>query len=117
MAFALDHTLFLVAAVGLWGGLLAFSPDPSQRRGASLGPCPQNQWLGRVAPEGRLLDSPADSNGALAGARVEKLLVDVGDEIKAGQVVALLDTIGVRAAAVIEAKAKSRGGQGENSPR
>jgi HlyD family secretion protein len=44
--------------------------------------------------------------GALAGARVDQLLVTVGDEVKAGQIVAILDTQRSRAATVLEAKAK-----------
>jgi HlyD family secretion protein len=44
--------------------------------------------------------------GALAGARVDQLVVAVGDEVKAGQIVAILDTRRSRAAAVLEATAK-----------
>jgi len=53
---------------------------------------------------------------ALAGARVEELLVEVGDETEAGQVVAILDTNRIRAAAVAEAKAKVEVAR-RNSPR
>ncbi|MBX6313058.1 MAG: biotin/lipoyl-binding protein [Isosphaeraceae bacterium] len=42
----------------------------------------------------------------LGGSRVEKLLVEVGDRVEAGQIVAILDTRDRRAALVDEAKAK-----------
>src|SRR5882724_9164093 len=82
-------TLLLpVAAVGLWGGLRAFSPDPPSSPGSEPRSLPARiSALGRVAPEGEVvLIAPPIQTGALAGARVEQLLVDVGDEIKAGQV-------------------------------
>jgi HlyD family secretion protein len=44
--------------------------------------------------------------GSSAGARVDQLLVTVGDEVKAGQTVAILDTQQSRAAIVLEAKAR-----------
>src|SRR6266850_1070583 len=102
-------TLLLpVAAFGLWRGLRAFSGDPSQSPGSEPRSLPARiSALGRVAPEGEVvLIAPPIQTGALAGARVEQLLVDVGDELKAGQVVAILDTNRSRAAAVLEAKAK-----------
>src|SRR5438105_13195541 len=100
--------LFLVAAVGLWGGLRAFSPDPSQSPGSEPRSLPARiSALGRVAPEGEVVSIAAPiQTGALAGARIEQLLVDVGDEVRAGQVVAILDTKRSRAAAVLEARAK-----------
>src|SRR6266850_4702717 len=102
-------TLLLpVAAVGLWGGLRAFSPHPSQSAGTEPRSLPARiSALGRLAPDGEVISiAPPTQTGTLAGARVEQLFVDVGDEIKAGQVVAILDTNRSRAAAVIEAKAK-----------
>ena len=100
--------LFPVAAVGLWGGLRAFSPHPSQSAGTEPRSLPARiSALGRLAPEGEVISiAPPTQTGTLAGARVEQLFVDVGDEIKAGQVVAILDTNLSRAAAVLEAKAK-----------
>ena len=102
-------TLLLpVAAFGLWRGLRAFSRDPSQSPGSEPRSLPTRiSALGRVAPEGEVVSITAPiQTGALAGARVEQLLVDVGDEIQAGQVVAILDTNRSRAAAVVEVKAK-----------
>ena len=102
-------TLLLpVAAFGLWTGLRAFSRDPSQSPGSEPRSLPARiSALGRVAPEGEVVSITAPiQTGALAGARVEQLLVDVGDETKAGQVVAILDTNRSRTAAVLEARAK-----------
>src|SRR5260370_40418771 len=100
--------LFPVAAIGLWRGLRTFSPDPSQSPGTEPRSLPARiSALGRLAPEGEVISiAPPTQTGTLAGARVEQLFVDVGDEIKAGQVVAILDTNLSRAAAVLEAKAK-----------
>jgi HlyD family secretion protein len=42
----------------------------------------------------------------MTGARVDLLLVGVGDDVKAGQVIAILDTQRSRAATVLEAKTK-----------
>jgi len=60
-----------------------------------------------LAPEGEVIGvAPPTLTGALVGARVDQLLVAVGDEVKAGQIVAVLDTKQSRAATVLEAKAK-----------
>ncbi|MBI1346277.1 biotin/lipoyl-binding protein [bacterium] len=57
--------------------------------------------LGRLTPEGDVISvAPPTPTGAMSGARVEKLLVSVGDEVKVGQVLALLDTHRGRAASV-----------------
>ena len=108
MAFALDNTFVPGRCGGTLGGLRAFSPDPPSSPGSEPRSLPARiSALGRVAPEGEVvLIAPPIQTGALAGARVEQLLVDVGDETEAGQVVAILDTNRIRAAAVAEAKAK-----------
>jgi HlyD family secretion protein len=63
--------------------------------------------LGRLAPEGEVVSvAPPTSAGTVAASRVDELLVAVGDEVKAGQVVAILHTRRSRLAAVLEAKAK-----------
>ena len=100
--------LFPVAAVGLWGGLRAFSPHPSRSAGTEPRSLPARiSALGRLAPEGEVIGvAPPTLTGALAGVRVDQLLVTVGDEVKAGQIVAVLDTKQSRAATVLEAKAK-----------
>jgi len=58
---------------------------------------------GRLAPEGEVIAVAPGS--AADGGRVDRLLVAVGDRVQAGQVVAVLDTYGRRAAAVREARA------------
>jgi HlyD family secretion protein len=60
-----------------------------------------------LSPSGEVVSvAPPTPVGAIAAPRVDQLLVAVGDAIKAGQVVAILDTQRSRAAAVLEAKAK-----------
>src|SRR5438093_12706684 len=96
-------TLLLpVAAFGLWRGLRAFSRDPSQSPGSEPRSLPARiSALGRLAPEGEVIGvAPPTLTGALAGVRVDQLLVTVGDEVKAGQIVAVLDTKQSRAATV-----------------
>jgi HlyD family secretion protein len=60
--------------------------------------------LGRLAPEGEVIALAPGS--AADGGRVDRLLVDVGDRLGAGQLVAILDTYPRRDAAVREAAAK-----------
>lgn len=58
--------------------------------------------LGRLEPRGEVihLSAPTSSQGN----RVDRLLVQEGDRIKAGQVIAILDSYGERQAALAEAK-------------
>jgi HlyD family secretion protein len=57
--------------------------------------------LGRLTPESDVISiAPPTPTGAMSGARVEKLLVSVGEEVRAGQVVAILDTHRGREASV-----------------
>ena len=63
--------------------------------------------LGRLSPEGEVIAvAPPTPTGLVAETRVERLMVSVGDEVKVGQVVAILDTNRSRTAIVLEAKAK-----------
>ena len=50
--------------------------------------------------------APPTLIGASAGTRVDRILVRVGDEVEAGQIIAILDTQRSRAATVLEANAK-----------
>jgi len=99
--------LVLSAAGGLWGGVRALSLDSPQPP-AEPRPLPARvSALGRLAPEGEVVAvAPPTPTGTLAGARVEQLLVAVGDEVKVGQVVAILDTRRSRDATVFEGNAK-----------
>jgi HlyD family secretion protein len=65
--------------------------------------------LGRLEPRGTVLQlaPPAGNDGA----RVERLLVAEGDDVTAGQVVAVLDLYDRRQAAVAEAKARVYGAE------
>src|SRR5271165_1648026 len=60
--------------------------------------------LGRLAPQGEVI-KVAPVSGA-DGGRVDKLLVDVGNRVQAGQVVAILDPYRRREAAVMQAQAQ-----------
>ena len=102
-------TLLLpVAAVGLWAGFRALPLEPAQGPSSEPRSLPARvSALGRLSPEGEVVAvAPPTPTGTLAGARIEQLLVRVGDEVKVGQVVVILDTHRSRAAAVLEAKAK-----------
>lgn len=59
--------------------------------------------LGRLEPRGRLLRITAASGNE--GACIEKLLVDEGNDVVAGQVLAILDNHARREAALLEARA------------
>jgi len=98
--------LFLVAAVGLWGGLRAFSRTRRSRRERPRS-LPEESVRWARGPRGEVVSiAPPIQTGALAGARVEKLLVDVGDENKSrNRSSRFLTPIGV-GPRVIEAKAK-----------
>jgi HlyD family secretion protein len=88
----------------------AVTPSP----GASPAPSPvpravpaRVSALGRLAPEGEVVSVASPTlAGNSAASRVDQLLVAVGDEVKAGQIVAILDTQHSRRATVLEAKAK-----------
>jgi HlyD family secretion protein len=101
--------LLLPIAVGGYGGAL-YTPSlhPSQPSTPVRRSLPARvSALGRLAPEGEVVAvAPPTLIGASAGTRVDQVLVTVGDEVKAGQIVAILDTQRSRAATVLEAKAK-----------
>ncbi|MEM6754243.1 MAG: efflux RND transporter periplasmic adaptor subunit [Cyanobacteria bacterium P01_C01_bin.38] len=59
--------------------------------------------LGRLEPKGEVIELSAPSMGA-EGSRVEKLLVNVGDNVKTDQVIAILDSRDKLMAAFKEAK-------------
>ncbi len=58
---------------------------------------------GRIAPQGEVIDLGPPTG--MDGVRVEKLLVDEGDAVKAGDVIAVLDTFHRRETALQEAEA------------
>jgi HlyD family secretion protein len=100
--------ILLIAVGGFWGALYALPLDPSRPSAFERRSLPARvSALGRLAPEGEVVAvAPPTLIGASAGTRVDQLLVTVGDEVKAGQIVAILDTQRSRAATVLEAKAK-----------
>lgn len=60
--------------------------------------------LGRLEPLGNVIRLTAPSSGQ--GNRVERLLVEAGDRVQAGQVIAILDSYPQRQAALAEAEAQ-----------
>jgi HlyD family secretion protein len=97
-----------IAGTGLLASSHALSRDSTQIQPSQATPVlARVSALGRLAPEGEVVEvAPPTQAGSIAGARVDQLLVKVGDEVRLGQVVAVLDTQASRAASVLEAKAK-----------
>ncbi len=102
--------LWIVAAVFLVGGLGAYALWRSQsshtQTAQTAGTAPKIQTvtaLGYLEPRGKVikLSAPSTSGGA---SRVEQLLVKQGDAVKAGQVIAILDSRDRLRAALVEAQ-------------
>jgi len=98
-------SLPLLAAGGAWGafqGAAVLRPpaQPIEMRALAIGV----SALGRLSPQGEVI-KVAPVSGA-DGGRVDRLLVDVGQWVKAGQVVAILDPYRRREAAVLQAQAQ-----------
>ena len=96
--------VLVVPAAGLYVtlGSPALHPDVKPRAARPAPPIGVSASA-RLAPEGEVIAVAPGS--AADGGRVDRLLVAVGDRVRAGQVVAVLDTYRRRAAAVHEAKA------------
>ena len=95
----------VLAAGGAWGAtkvapLLRPAEEPIEPRVIPIGV----SALGRLAPHGEVI-KVAPVSGA-DGGRVDRLLVEVGDWVKAGQVVAILDPYRRREASVQQAQAQ-----------
>ena len=102
-------TLLLpITVVGYYRGLNGLSVEPTQSHPLEPRSLPARvSALGRLSPAGEVVSvAPPTPAGAIAAPRIDQLLVTVGDDIKAGQVVAILDTRRSRAATVLEARAK-----------
>jgi HlyD family secretion protein len=94
-----------LAAGGAWGAsrvaqLMRPAEQPIEPRAIPIGV----SALGRLAPHGEVI-KVAPVSGA-DGGRVDRLLVDVGKWVQAGQVVAILDPYRRREAAVLQAQAE-----------
>jgi HlyD family secretion protein len=98
-------TVPALAAGGAWGAtrvapLLKPAEEHVEPRAIAIGV----SALGRLAPHGEVI-KVAPVSGA-DGGRVDRLLVNVGDWVKAGQVVAILDPYRRREASVQQAQAQ-----------
>ena len=88
-----------------WGATRVGAAAAARRRAhRAAGDPDRRERLGRLAPHGEVI-KVAPVSGA-DGGRVDRLLVDVGDWVKAGQVVAILDPYRRREAAVQQAQAQ-----------
>lgn len=67
--------------------------------------------LGRLEPLGKVIRLAQPSGNE--GARVEELLVEEGDDVTAGQIVARLDTFARKQALVVEAEARAAAARGK----
>jgi HlyD family secretion protein len=62
--------------------------------------------VGRLEPRGEVIKLSAPSSGLAPSSRIQRLLVKEGEEVKQGQIVAILDNRDTQIAALEEAKAK-----------
>lgn len=92
-----------VVALGAGYGLVRsrFAP-PADPAPAPAAPAPTVTALGRLEPQGTVIQLSAPSSSS--GSRVEQLLVQVGDRVEAGQVVAILDSRDRLQAAYLQAQ-------------
>jgi HlyD family secretion protein len=88
-----------------WNGWAVQRAEPAIPEVRALPP--RVSALGRLAPEGEVVSvAPPSTRGTSSGGRVDELLVDVGDQVTAGQAVAYLDTRRSSAAVLLEARAR-----------
>jgi HlyD family secretion protein len=62
--------------------------------------------VGRLEPRGEVIKLSAPSSGLAPSSRIQRLLVKEGEEVKQGQIVAILDNRDTQIASLEEAKAK-----------
>ena len=103
--------LLVIAALIVFGGIGAYTVWRSHFSGARTAQPPKNAIpkiqtvtaLGYLEPQGKIikLSAPTSSGGT---SRVEQLLVKQGDRVKAGQVIAILDSRDRLQAALVEAQ-------------
>jgi len=103
-AYARRSRIRATAALVVAGSLFAAGRAAAEPAAAVPSPAP-----GRVGALGRL--EPKDGVLRLAGPSlmsvvVDRLLVDEGDQVEAGQIIALLDEVAIREAAVAQTRAQ-----------
>jgi len=94
-----------IAALAVAAGLLVMGRAAAEPADAAVAaPAPQRVGaLGRLEPKDGVLRVAGPS---LMSVVVQRLLVDEGDRVEAGQVIALLDEVAIREAAVAQARAQ-----------
>lgn len=85
-----------LAGLGLWRlSQLASSPESSPQAAELASPAPTEPpavtALGRLSPQGEVIKVSAASS-SMEGSRIEELRVEEGDKVRAGQVIAVLDS-------------------------
>lgn len=104
-------TIFCFVGLGFGGWFLTLKlATPLEAKPVAAQPAPTKartvSALGRLEPEGRVIRISAPTQAE--GARVAKLFVKEGEPVRAGQVVAQLDTYDRRLAALDEAREQVR---------
>ena len=107
LAILATTTTFTCAGLityAFWG--LPLFPSEVKQEEISIPQIKTVTALGRLEPKGELIQLSAPTSAQ--GSRVEQLLVKEGDSVKAGRVIAILDTRDTLAAALEEAKGQVR---------
>ena len=98
-------SLFILGAVGTFSLWRLLSPSPQAQPTENVTPQVKTVTaLGYLEPQGKVIKLAAPSSSSGGNSRVEKLLVKQGDTVKAGQLVAILDSRDRLQAALIEAE-------------
>ncbi|NEO18225.1 MAG: ABC exporter membrane fusion protein [Moorea sp. SIO3I6] len=106
------YLIFSAAMTLATGGIYLYGlPQFESKRQGSISNSPENTMvmvgvtaLGRLEPQGGVTRLSAPNS--VGGTRVDQLLVKEGDKIKAGQIIALLDSYALRFATLEQAKQK-----------
>ena len=98
-------SLFILGAVGTFSLWRLLSPSPQAQPTENVTPQVKTVTaLGYLEPQGKVIKLAAPSSSSGGNSRVEKLLVKQGDAVKAGQLVAILDSRDRLQAALTEAE-------------
>jgi HlyD family secretion protein len=107
----ISKKVFIIAPLLLLGAIASFtlwrSLSPSSQAQPTENVAPKAKTvtaLGYLEPQGKVIKLAAPSSSSGGNSRVEELLVKQGDTVKAGQVVAILDSRDRLEASLVEAK-------------
>jgi HlyD family secretion protein len=99
--------LTALAAVGAWVGSARSAPEPNADSAAARSIAGAVSALGRIEPEHgiRRIGGPS-TPASVSGSILRELLVEAGDDVKRGQVLAVLETASQADAAIAVARAQ-----------